>query len=265
MTRALKGLTDVIGVTVVHPVWQKTRPDTDSHAGWMFGTGEDDDDGKTTWTNQAGVGGPFPTSYPETTPDPFTGSESIREVYESVDDQEGKYTVPILFDTKTKSIVNNESSEIIRMLNTEFNDFADRPDLDLYPTELRQAVDAVNEWVYPGLNDGVYRCGFAKSQTAYDGAIAELTAAFDRMDAILRRQRYVASEDVLTEADVRLFVTLVRFDEVYTVYFKTNTRSVGTCHFVGGRRPEHLLGMRSLDSPLFSWFPPLCQNTRRPS
>jgi len=226
MVRALKGLTDTIGVTVVHPIWQKTRPGTDEHAGWFFGTTKEDADDGASWTNQMGRGGPFSTHYPDTTPDPFTGSKSIREVYESVDDKDGKYTVPILYDTKTKTIVSNESSEIIRMLNTEFNEFATTPDLDLYPSELRKAIDAVNEWVYPNLNNGVYRCGFAKTQTAYNQAIKELTEAFDKMDEILQKQRYIASNDVLTEADIRLFVTLVRFDEVYTVYFKTNTRSI---------------------------------------
>ena len=223
MFRALKGLTDVISVTVVHPVWQKTKPGSDEHAGWMFGSA--DPTTKEEWKNAAGNGGPFSTHFPETKPDEFVGAKSIREVYESVNDQDGKYTVPILFDKKTKTIVSNESSEIIRMLNTEFNEFATNPDLDLYPEDMREAIEEVNAWVYPNLNNGVYRCGFAKSQGAYDTAIEDLTAAFDKMDGILRKQRYIAG-DRFTEADVRLFVTLVRFDEVYTVYFKTNTRSI---------------------------------------
>lgn len=223
--RALKGLTDAISVTVVHPVWQKTKPGVDEHAGWMFGTAAADDATTTTWKNSAGHGGPFATHYPDTAADPYGDAASIREVYESVRDTDGKYTVPILYDTKTKTIVSNESSEIIRMLNTEFDEFATRADLDLYPEPMRDAIDAVNDWVYPGLNNGVYRCGFAKTQAAYDKAIAELTAAFDKMDGILQTQRYIAGGR-FTEADVRLFVTLVRFDEVYTVYFKTNTRSI---------------------------------------
>lgn len=113
------------------------------------------------------------------------------------------------------------------MLNSEFNGFANDADLDLYPEDLKDSIEAVNEWVYPHINNGVYRCGFAKSQEAYDKAIDELTEAFDRADAILQEQRYIAG-DRLTEADIRLFVTLLRFDEVYTVYFKTNTRSVAT-------------------------------------
>jgi putative glutathione S-transferase len=121
----------------------------------------------------------------------------------------------------------NRSAEIVRMLNTEFNDFSTNPDLDLYPTGLRDAIDEVNAWVYPNINNGVYRCGFAKSQEAYDAAITDLTESFDKIDSILQKQRYIAG-DGFTEADLRLFVTLLRFDEVYAVYFKTNTRSVAT-------------------------------------
>lgn len=113
------------------------------------------------------------------------------------------------------------------MLSSEFNEFAKNPDLDIYPEELRQEIDKVNEWIYPNINNGVYRCGFAQSQEAYDKAIDDLTQAFDKIDAILQKHRYIAG-DTFTEADIRLFVTLVRFDEVYTVYFKTNTRSVAT-------------------------------------
>jgi glutathionyl-hydroquinone reductase len=113
------------------------------------------------------------------------------------------------------------------MLNSEFNALSKNPDLDIYPEALKESIDAINEWVYPGINNGVYRCGFAQSQDAYDKAITELTAAFDKVDEILQRQRFIAG-DTFTEADIRLFVTLVRFDEVYVVYFKTNTRSVAT-------------------------------------
>jgi len=91
----------------------------------------------------------------------------------------------------------------------------------------REAIDAVNQWVYPTINNGVYRCGFATSQEAYNIAIEELTDSFDRIDEILKKQRFIAGNE-LTEADIRLFVTLIRFDEVYTVYFKTNTRSVAS-------------------------------------
>lgn len=142
-----------------------------------------------------------------------------------MNDTVGKYTVPILWDKKLNTIVNNESSEIIRMLNSEFNDFSKFPDLDLYPQEKRAQIDEVNEWVYPTINNGVYRCGFAQSQAAYDEAIDQLTESFDRVEDILSKQRYISGSQ-FTEADIRLFVTLLRFDEVYAVYFKTNTRSV---------------------------------------
>lgn len=172
-----------------------------------------------------GVGGPFSRHFPDTEPDPYTNSKSVREVYESVQDKDAKYTVPILYDKKQKLIVSNESSEIIRMFNTELNALAKNPDSDFYPEALRPAIEEANSWIYPNLNNGVYRCGFATTQTAYDEAIHDLTQAFDRVDEILQNQRYIAG-DTLTEADIRLFVTLVRFDEVYTVYFKTNTRFV---------------------------------------
>ena len=111
------------------------------------------------------------------------------------------------------------------MLNSEFNSFAKNPDLDIRPDSLIESIDAVNDWVYPRLNNGVYRCGFAQSQAAYDKAITELTDAFDKVEETLQKQRFIAG-DAFTEADIRLFVTLLRFDEVYVVYFKTNTRSV---------------------------------------
>jgi putative glutathione S-transferase len=220
LVRALKGLEDVISITIVHPTWQRTRPEEDEHAGWVFG----DPNGKPL-RNKDGNGGPFPPAYPDNEPDPFCGAKSIRGIYEKAGDTDGKYSVPILWDKKLNTIVSNESSEIIRMLNSEFNEFAKYKDLDLYPEHLRDAIDTVNDWVYPTINNGVYRCGFAKTQNAYDIAINELTESFDRIDQILQNQRYIAGDE-FTEADVRLFVTLLRFDEVYVVYFKTNSRMV---------------------------------------
>jgi glutathionyl-hydroquinone reductase len=232
MVRALKGLEETISVTIVHPIWQKTKPMVDNHGGWIFGSDDDGNNDTIMLKNMDGNGGPFPRRYPGNTPDPFantsmsrTTTTSIRDVYERVHDKDGKYTVPILYDTVRHTIVSNESSEIIRMLNAEFNDYARFPALNLYPAPLRTQIDAVNDWVYPTLNNGVYRCGFAQSQMAYDSAIAELTAAFDKVDDTLQKRRFLVG-DAFTEADVRLFVTLVRFDEVYVVYFKTNTRSV---------------------------------------
>jgi len=226
MTRALKGLEDVVSVTAVHPVWRRTRPDdpNDEHRGWVFG----DPNGEP-FRNSEGRGGPFPPAFPGNDPDPLYNSFSIRDLYDRAGDTDGKYTVPILWDTKHETIVSNESSEILRMFNSEFNHdetLASNPTLDLYPPESRDAIDAVNEWVYPTINNGVYRCGFATTQSAYDAAIEELTASFDKIESILSRRRYIAETKNMTEADVRLFVTLLRFDEVYSVYFKTNTRVV---------------------------------------
>jgi putative glutathione S-transferase len=121
----------------------------------------------------------------------------------------------------------HRSADIIRMLNSEFNDFAKYPDLDLYPEDMQKYIEDANSWIYPTINNGVYRCGFALSQGAYDTAITELTASFDRLEETLSKQRFIAG-DRFTLADIRLFVTLARFDEVYVVYFKTNTRSVAT-------------------------------------
>lgn len=210
----------------MNSVWQRTKPDDeeDHHTGWTFA----DPDGKP-FANSIGLGGPFPSSYPENKPDPFLQAKNVREIYEKVGDQDGKYTVPILFDKKLKTIVSNESSEIIQMLNSQFNEFSSYPELNLAPDYLKDAMDEVDEWIYPNINNGVYRCGFAKSQQAYDAAIEDLTAAFDRLEELLSRQRYVAG-DQFTLSDIRLFVTLLRFDEVYVVYFKTNTRSVASSH-----------------------------------
>ncbi|KAL7501412.1 hypothetical protein ACHAWT_010691 [Skeletonema menzelii] len=222
MTRAIKGLEDIISVTVVMPVWQKTKPDDpiDRHNGWVFANKSGE-----ALKNTAGLGGPFPASYPSNEADPIFNAKSVREIYEISGDKDGKYTVPILFDKKSQTIVSNESSEIIQMLNSQFDEYATSPDIDLEPQDLREAMQSVDSWIYPNLNNGVYRCGFAKTQEAYNLAIDDLTAAFDRVEEILSRQRFIAG-DQFTLSDIRLFVTLLRFDEVYVVYFKTNTRSV---------------------------------------
>lgn len=146
MTRAVLGLEDVISVTVTHPTWQRTRPDdeADEHTGWIFGNAN-----AKPLTNSAGHGGPIPAWYPNNEPDPFVGAKSIRDVYVAAGDKDGKYSVPILWDKKKKTIVSNESSEIIRMLNSEFKDLAKNKDLDLYPESVRSAIDEVNSWVYP--------------------------------------------------------------------------------------------------------------------
>lgn len=103
-------------------------------------------------------------------PDTINGVKFVRDLYDIAGDTNGKYTVPVLWDTKERTIVNNESSEILRIFNTAFNDFAKNPELDLYPANLRSEIDAVNEWIYPNINNGVYRCGFATTQGAYEQA-----------------------------------------------------------------------------------------------
>ena len=133
-------------------------------------------------------------------------------------------TVPVLWDKELGTIVSNESSEIIRMFNSEFDAIGDAS-LDLYPAELRDEIDAMNEFVYPRINNGVYRCGFATTQEAYDEAFCDLFSALDALDDRLSRQRYLVGGRI-TEADWRLFTTLVRFDPVYVGHFKCNLRRI---------------------------------------
>ena len=140
----------------------------------------------------------------------------------------GRATVPVLWDRQNRTIVNNESSEIIRMLNSEFDEFGD-PAVDLYPAPLREAIDETNTFVYEDVNDRVYRCGFAKTQQAYEVSFGILFAALDRLEARLEEQRYLIGSR-FTEADLRLFPTLVRFDAVYYSHFKCNLRRLADYH-----------------------------------
>lgn len=204
IVRALKGLEDVIAVTYVHPTWRLTNPEdpNDKHRGWVFGN----PDGEP-FSNTIQRGGPFPPSYTDTHPDPLFDAYSIREIYELAGDTSGKFTVPLLWDTVHNTIVNNESSDIAYILNSCFNDFCLNPDLDLYTEYDEEGVTKLNEvseWLSPLMIHGVYRCGFAKNQRAYDKAIAELCEAFDRADDILQKQRYLTGSDILTDADIRL-------------------------------------------------------------
>lgn len=156
---------------------------------------------------------------------PMDGAFHVHQVYTAArPDYTGRATVPVLWDRKTRTIVNNESSEIIRMLNSEFDEFGDAA-IDLYPQPLRAEIDAVNELIYGAVNNGVYRCGLANSQAAYQEAFGRLFAALDELEARLGRSRYLVGER-FTEADLRLFVTLVRFDTVYYVLFKCNRRHI---------------------------------------
>ena len=198
----LKGLDDSIGVTVTDPLFHKTRPDDeeDTHCGWVF----DDSDDKF-----------------------LEGAKTVRKFYENHSDTAYKFTVPILYDKVRKEIVNNESSEILRMIGQEMNSFATRnQDWDPYPDTLKESIDSVNVWIYPKINNGVYRSGFASTQEAYDAAVNDVFEALDKVEEILSKQRYIASPTDITEADIRLFVTLVRFDEVYHGHFKCNRKYV---------------------------------------
>jgi putative glutathione S-transferase len=158
--------------------------------------------------------------------DTINGAGRLSDIYLRADPKyTGRVTVPVLWDKKRRTIVNNESSEIIRMLNSAFADLTNER-TDYYPPDLRSEIDAVNELVYANVNNGVYRAGFATVQAAYDEAFRNVFSALDDIDRRLSRQRYVAGPR-MTEADWRLFPTLIRFDAVYYSHFKCNLRRIG--------------------------------------
>ena len=186
--RKLKGLEDSISLSVVDPYM--------GAQGWAF------------------------SNYPGCIPDTVNGCAYLHQIYTKVQaDYTGRVTVPVLFDKHTRTIVNNESSEIIRMLNDAFGGGGP----DFFPGELEEEMDAVNAQVYDGVNNGVYKVGFATRQAAYEDAFDALFAALDKLEARLSRQRYLVG-DRITAADWRLFTTLVRFDAVYYGHFKCNLR-----------------------------------------
>ncbi|MBF1999356.1 MAG: glutathione S-transferase family protein [Synechococcales cyanobacterium M58_A2018_015] len=191
--RQLKGLADAISVSVVNPVM--------GEHGWEF------------------------SDAPGSTPDPVNHAQYLWEIYVRVDRHySGRVTVPILWDKQRQTIVNNESREIIRMFDTEFGVVVPEAP-NLYPAELRQQIDATIDAIYQPINNGVYRAGFATKQSAYDEAVTELFEALDHWEAVLGRQRYLCGNQ-LTEADICLFTTLLRFDPVYYVHFKCNLRRI---------------------------------------
>jgi putative glutathione S-transferase len=195
IVRRLKGLEDLVPVSVVH--WHMAEH------GWVFEDSEQGGD--------------------DCTGDRLGGRSYLHQVYTDAQaDYTGRVTVPVLWDTRTNTIVNNESSEIIRMFNGAFDAWGDAG-LDLYPAELRAEIEAVNETVFHTVNNGVYKAGFATSQAAYEEAVDALFATLDDLEARLARQRYLIG-DRLTEADWRLFTTLLRFDPVYHGHFKCNRR-----------------------------------------
>ncbi len=170
---------------------------------------------------------------PGAIPDPVNKSRYLHEVYTRADaGYTGRVTVPILWDRKNETIVNNESSEIIRMFNSEF-DAIGNASVDFYPADLQSEIDEVNDFIYPRINNGVYRCGFATTQAAYDDAFNELFSALDAIEDRLSRQRYLVG-DRITEADWRLFTTLVRFDAVYVGHFKCNLRRIADYPHLSG-------------------------------
>jgi putative glutathione S-transferase len=190
--RALKGLEDALPVSAVDPDYVPN--------GWAF------------------------TGAPGTTLDRANGCRFLYEVYGLARaDYTGRVTVPVLWDTKTRTIVNNESAEIIRTLNREFDAFATRAFPDLYPPELRAEIDEVNDRVYRTVNNGVYRAGFATAQDKYDEAVTTLFESLDWLETRLATRRWLCGNR-FTEADVRLWTTLVRFDAVYHGHFKCNLR-----------------------------------------
>jgi len=199
IVRKLKGLEDIISVTVVSPHM--------GAQGWPFASVD---------------------QFPGADVDPFYDSEHVKDLYLKAEpNYSGRFTVPILWDRKNHTIVNNESSEIIRMFNTAFNDFIapDKVALDYYPENLRTEIDSLNEWIYPNINNGVYRAGFASTQTAYEKAVHEIFEALDKVERLLTGKDFLVG-DRLTEADIRLWVTIIRFDPVYVGHFKCNIRDI---------------------------------------
>jgi len=164
-------------------------------------------------------------AFPDCTPDTVNGFRYLHQAYTASDPRyTGKVTVPTLWDSKRRRIVNNESSEIIRMLNGEFEDIAS-DGADFYPEPMRAEIDRLNEMIYANVNNGVYRCGFAKSQAAYEASYDALFATLDELEARLARQRYLLGR-AITEADWRLFPTLVRFDVAYFSLFRCNKKRI---------------------------------------
>jgi glutathionyl-hydroquinone reductase len=192
IVRMLKGLEDAIDVSYAHPFRDER--------GWAFPGGDH--------------------------VDMVNGFGLLSEAYERTDPSfEGRVSVPVLWDKVNGRIVNNESADIVRMLNSEFDAFAEHPELDLYPEHLRPEIDRINERVYAEVNNGVYRAGFAKTQEAYEEAYEQLFAALGWLEELLGQRRYLAG-DRITEADWRLLTTLLRFDPIYYVHFRVNGRLI---------------------------------------
>ncbi|KAG6618515.1 Glutathionyl-hydroquinone reductase YqjG [Phytophthora cinnamomi] len=195
----LKALDGIIGLSVVHPVFQRTRPndENDAHCGWAFAD-------PATMPTLKGPSGLGAYSSKGCIPDTVNNAKFVRDLYDLCTSEPTRYTVPLLWDKKTKTIVSNESADIV---------------------QLRSEIDKLNEWVYNDVSNGVYKCGFAASQEAYDDAVTKLFAGLDQAEEILAAHRFLVG-DRFTEADLRLFTTLIRFDEVYAVHFKANKKLI---------------------------------------
>lgn len=175
---------------------------------------------------QVGTNGWTFVEFADGDPDPIYDADHLYQIYCAVQaDYTGRVTVPVLFDKKTRTIVNNESTEIMRILNSAFNSMARYPEIDLYPRALRDDIDSVNNLIYSTVNNGVYRAGFAITQEQYEEAVIELFHTLDLLERRLAGNRYLCGDRV-TEADWRLFVTLIRFDLVYYSHFKCNVRRI---------------------------------------
>lgn len=194
MARKLKGLTGVISVSVVEPFL--------TEQGWAFG------------------------DFPGANKDAVNGAHYMHEIYTKVaPDFTGRATVPVLWDKHRRTIVNNESADILRMMNSGFGDLTD-DSVDLYPHDLRVEIELVNKDLYENLNNGVYRAGFASSQNAYEEAFGDVFRTLDAMEDKLADGRRYLFGDRLTETDIRLFVTLIRFDSAYHGLFKCNLKRI---------------------------------------
>lgn len=200
--RQLKGLASMIDVSVVNPL--------------MFEYG---------W--------PLNDDFPGATGDRLYGLDYLYQLYQKANpDYSGRVTVPVLWDCARETIVSNESADIIRMFNTAFDDIGAAPG-DYYPEALREKIDTLNTPIYDQVNNGVYKAGFATTQAAYEEAVTALFARLDTLDALLGQQRWLAG-DTLTEADWRLFTTLVRFDAVYVGHFKCNRQRIADYRHLSG-------------------------------
>ena len=192
--RKLKSLEDHISVDVVHPDLLEE--------GWAF------DD-----------------SYPGATKESLYGFKFLRQLYQKSDPNvTTSVTVPVLWDKQTETIVNNESSQVIRIFNSAFNELTGNNE-NYYPDHLQEEIDKLNDWIYNSVNNGVYKCGFAKTQESYDEAVTALFEALDELDQRLAKSKYLI-EDILTEADLRLIPTLLRFDVAYVTHFKCNIKRI---------------------------------------